>query len=182
MTYEEAGLATTLVGLVKAHEMLGREIEMIREKLQLAQNGGNARAYLDIRRSDGAKGPWASMTPEERSAEMKRRMAKRGNPKVVVRKSNATKLKGYWARMSKEERAAEMQRRILVHQGKAPSAKIEKDDVEKLHPRDKRSPRHVAWIKRMRKASKASWANLTPEARAARLAKTGVTRLNGAAV
>lgn len=185
MTNEQAGLATKLVGLVHAKELLEREIENVRAQLDVAHNGGNARTFIEgpalhIGKSRGARGPWATMTPEERSVEMKRRMAKRKDKVVVKRSSGA--LKGYWARMTKEERAAEMQRRILVHQGKAPSVRIAADDLERLHPRDPRSPRHAAWLKKMRKISKATWDNMTPEARQARLdSMRAAKRVNGAA-
>lgn len=173
MTNEQAGLATKLVGLVHAKELIEREIETVRAELDRAHNGGNGRVFvegraLDIGKKHGASGPWAAMTPEERSVEMKQRMAKRK--------------KSYWARMTAEERAAEMQRRILVHQGKAPSLKAT-DGVEKLHPRDPRSPKHAAWIKKMRKASKASWEKLTAAERQARIDRTLAAKAaaNGAA-
>lgn len=175
MNYEEAGIATMLAGLVRAREILNQEIESMQGKLKLAQNGGSAldavrehkrgayrpRAPLTVerefkRKSKATSGWWANMTPEERSAEMKRRYQSRKDRPPTGRPSSADKVsaaqKGYWAKMTPEERQAEVRRRAEVRNRKW----AEKASVEKLHPRDPRSPKHEAWVKKMSKAMKAS--------------------------
>jgi hypothetical protein len=75
----------------------------------------------------------------------------------------------YWARMTPEERSAEMTRRLMLRDKKS-AAKTAGADLDRLHPRDVRSPRHEAWVKKMRAANKRTWSNYTPEQRAARVA------------
>lgn len=181
MNYEEAGIATMLAGLVRAREILDKEIEAMQGKLQLAQNGGGAleavreakqrgpyrpRAPLTVerefkRKSRATSGWWANMTPEERSAEMKRRYASRKDRPPTGRPAGrggdhygkvSTGQAKYWAKMTPAERRAEMQRRAKVRQKKWAEAA----NVERLHPRDPRSPKHEAWLKTMSKAMKAS--------------------------
>lgn len=162
MTYEEAGLASALIGLQRAYDMIGREIENVKERLAQARNGGNAREFVEERKRPVGR----PAKNAERAADLER----------FARKSKS--VKGYWANMSAEERSAEMARRIAVHQAKI-AAKAVGDigvDVNKLHPRDPRSPRHEAWRKKMRKVNKAMWANYTPEERAARVARAQAHR------
>lgn len=159
MTNEQAGLATKLVGLVEARELLDREIQKVRAQLDFAHNGGNARTFVEGR----------ALTLD---------IGKSKEPKKNDGRGKAAR--GYWARMTAEERAAEMQRRILVHQGKAPSSRAA-GDVNSLHPRDARSPRHAAWVKKMRKANLERWASYTPEERAARVASSIAKARRGAA-
>lgn len=161
MTNEQAGLATKLVGLVEARELLDREIEKVRAQLDFAHNGangGNARTFVEGR----------ALTLDI------------GKSKEAKKNDRGKGARGYWARMTAEERTAEMQRRILVHQGKAPSSRAA-GDVNSLHPRDARSPRHAAWVKKMRKANLERWANYTPEERAARIASSTAKARRGAA-
>lgn len=163
-----------LPGMIHAHDELGRQIAEMQARLAQLQDGGNALDAVNELRRRGAKSAWAKHSPEERSAIMKERWAKK--------KAAAGKKGGgasYWAKMTKEERQAEMRRRVAVRDKKWAEAA----NVDKLHPRDPRSPRHDAWIKKMRKVSKESWTKLTPGQREARLAKTGgLGRLNGEAV
>ena len=72
------GLAAMLPGMVRAHELLGQQIAAMQAQLAGLQNGGGrkpgpqteqARAKI----AEARRGYWAKMTPEERSAEMKRR-------------------------------------------------------------------------------------------------------------
>lgn len=186
MNYEEAGIATMLAGLVRAREILDKEIEAMQGKLQLAQNGGNAldavrehrgpyrpRAPLAAerefkRKSKATSDYWAKMSPEERSAVMKQRWADkkakengRGGDRYGKVSAGA---KGYWAKMTPAERKAEMERRDAVRAKKWAEAA----NAEKLHPRDPRSPKHEAWLKKMSKVGKAAWNKMTPEQRLAR--------------
>lgn len=178
MNYEEAGIATLLAGMVRAHEVLGREIEDMRKRLQLAQEGGNA---LDAVREPKRSGWWANMTPEQRSAEAKRRYRSRKDRPPTGRPAGrggdhfgkvSAGQKGYWAKMTPEERSAEMRRRAEVRNQKW----AEDANVEKLHPRDPRSPKHEAWLKKMSRVMKAHY-----RARASAVPAVKTQHLNGEA-
>jgi hypothetical protein len=68
-TYEAWGMTAILPGMVRAVETLQAEIDQIRESLAALQTG----AEPAQRKKPHAY--WDSLTPEERSAEMKRRFA-----------------------------------------------------------------------------------------------------------
>lgn len=65
------------------------------------------------------------------------------------RKSRA--VSSYWASMTAEQRSKEMKRRL---QKRAKTEELSLAERMKLHPRDKRSPRHEQWIKTMTKAAR----------------------------
>ena len=97
-----------------------------------------------------------------------------------------------WTNMSAEDRSIEMKRRQAVARAKREGAVVPAEpevDVERLHPRDPRSPRHERWRKRVSKGRKRNWAEMSPRARNARLAKmaagrsaAAAQRVNGAAL
>ena len=91
-----------------------------------------------------------------------------GNPVMSAQKK-------YWAAMTPKERAAEMRRRGMMGRAKKQptTGKLTKRGVPaKMHPRDPRHPGHEEYIRKLGKVSKASWANLSPADRDARVAKT----------
>lgn len=87
----------------------------------------------------------------------------------------------YWARMTPAERRKEMRKRGMVGRGKSktnghaaavPTVKLTKAGRPwKGHPRDPNHPDHEAWVKKMSKSNKASWARLSQADRDARTAK-----------
>lgn len=209
MNYEQMGIAAMIPGMQHMIDLMQRELDSMREQLAQAQNGGNARSFLNERkrgrppkliegsfRVDGESAAakefsrksrasssfWAKMSAEERSAEMRRRgMVRKDSRKAKLSadKASSSSRKGYWASMSPEERKAEMRRRIEVRDKKW----AEEAALEKLHPRDPRSPKHAAWIEKMRAANKANWAKLSPKERAVRVAATRKPQhVNGEAV
>ena len=189
MNYEQMGIAAMIPGMQHMIDLMQRELDAMRAQLAQAQNGGSAldavRKYKRgmplwveeefARKSKATGGWWAKLTPEERSAEMKRRYASRKDrPPTGRRRKDPTGIPSgpggdhygkvstgqasYWAKMTKEERKAEMQRRTEVRNKKWAEAA----NVEKLHPRDPRSPKHEAWLKKMSKSMKKSWNKMTP--------------------
>lgn len=210
MNYEQMGRACLIPGMQHMIDLMQRELDSMRAQLAQAQSGGSA---LDAVREAKARGPyrprtpltaeqefkrkakatsgwWAKLTPEERSAEMKRRYASRKDrPPTGRRRKDPTGIPGgpggdhygkvstgqalYWAKMTKEERKAEMQRRTEVRNKKWAEAA----NVEKLHPRDARSPKHAAWLKKMSKAMKASY-----KTRASAVPAVKTQHVNGEAV
>lgn len=176
MTYEAAGIAAMLPGMIHAHRLMGEEIEQLQARLAELQNGdrptrgrprnetmdeaanrlllGATEAQAEAerkfaRRSRARSGWWTKLTPAERSAEMKRRYQSRKDRPPTGRPAGN---RGYWAKMTKEERQAEMRRRAEVRRKNW----AKEANLEKLHPRDARSPRHEEWLKTMSKAMKAS--------------------------
>lgn len=120
MTYEQAGIAAMLPGMVHMLALMQAEIDRMREMLGYAQANGAApkRGRLKIEISPegmaakkrASSSYWAKMTPEKRSAEMRRRGA--------IRKDRKTPVAGYWEKMTPEERSAEMKRR-MARRGRA---------------------------------------------------------------
>ena len=81
------------------------------------------------------------------------------------RKSKTSK--GYWAAMTSEQRSAEMRRRAKVAFTKKQSHADGAIDVDQLHPRDARSPRHKKWRKNVRSAQRRRWDNMSQQERTA---------------
>lgn len=128
MNYETLGMAGTLAGLERAMELIKAELDQIRAQLDHAQQGGNARSYVEER--------------------------KKGRPPGSKAKTGSNG----WP-PTPEARKKEMARRMAVARGEVPSVKMaNRVDVDKLHPRDPRSPRNKAWKKKMRKVMKDRWA------------------------
>jgi hypothetical protein len=178
MNYEEAGIAHMLVGMVRAREVLDQEIEELRKRLDLARKGGSALDAVREAKARGARGPWAGKTAEERSAIIKARWTKKKAKETGTRGDQVSAQRAYWAKMTPAERKAEMQRRTEVRNKRWEA----EANWEKLHPRDPRSPKHAAWIKKMRKVSKAKWDGMTPAERQARSEQMRAGKhLNGAA-
>jgi len=137
--YRYIGLAHTVAGMQKAIDILTaattqmkeQVVNLARQEYGFAKPPVKPRQYRDesVRKS-AQGGYWSRMTPEERSAEMARRMAvsrgeeKSRHAKASVRakidaKRAETKKRpgpaaGYWAKMTPEERKAEMARRARV--------------------------------------------------------------------
>ena len=92
--FREFGMAHVLVGMRYAHEILGRAIEEMALRLA-AEQGKPAQPQAKLSRrpkepaknkiASAARGYWANLTPEQRSAEVIRRRkvaAKKRAPKV----------------------------------------------------------------------------------------------------
>lgn len=172
MTYEQAGIAAMLPGMIHSWTLQGQAIEEMKQRLAFLQNGHGESKKLERpkmniseegmkARKRAVQGYWASMSDEERSAEMRKRFAKRKDRATPVRSGPG----GYWDRMTPEERKAEMKRRV------AKQARMNGVTLKGMHPRDPAHPGHEAWLKKMSKVGKAGWARLTPEQRAERVAK-----------
>lgn len=67
--YARMGMAAMLPGMIRAHEVLGEEIERLRAFL------GGADAEEVPATTNGRRNPWAGMSLAERRAEVARRMA-----------------------------------------------------------------------------------------------------------
>ena len=89
--------------------------------------------------------------------------------------------------MSAEDRSIEMKRRQAVARAKREGKVAEPEvDVQRLHPRDPRSPRREGWLKKLRKGRKKAWDQMSPRAQKTRIAKMQAgkvaARVNGAAL
>jgi hypothetical protein len=103
---------------------------------------------------------WAKLSPEERSIEMMRRMSKRAGRQ----KKNRVSLKGRAAiSAAQKKRWAKTKRKPTVKM-----AVLSLQQLDKLHPRDSRSPRHEAWLETMRVAQLKRWGSMTKAERKAR--------------
>jgi hypothetical protein len=144
--YEQMGLAATLPGMINAVEVLQGEIDRMRAVLGYAQERGAAPDENEGQELTGQKAYWAKMTPEQRKSEMARR-----------------------GMMGRAKRAAK--KRAAKKNGAA----SDEVDIDRLHPRDPRSPRHDAYIRKLRKSQKAYWATVPAgkRDRAANLAAGG---------
>jgi hypothetical protein len=85
-TYAKMGVAALLPGMVHMLERMQAEIDSMRAFLEVVDEHTTAMPKRSIPRSNGVKDYWARMSPEERQAEMKRRV-KLG----MRRKANAAK-------------------------------------------------------------------------------------------
>lgn len=136
--FEQAGIAALIPGYTDAiNYMQAKRGELLARLAELQNGGAAARPKL-------GRPPKMEISPEGMEA----------------RKRAAA---GYWAKMSRAEKTAEMQRRALKAGRKL--RKVAEVDVEKLHPRDARSPRHAAYVAKLRKGQRKFWDNLTPEER-----------------
>jgi hypothetical protein len=150
-TYAAMGLAALIPGMQHMLVLMQAQLDGMRVQLAALQGGERIpssnyfKAPGKIGRPPGAKNKpkadnsyWDSMTPEERSAEITRRM--------MVRRG-------------------EVQPTAHTAQVRARKAAAAEVDLDKLHPRDKRSPRHAAWLKKIQKVQKNAWAKLSPAER-----------------
>jgi hypothetical protein len=81
------------------------------------------------------------------------------DPKAIeAAKPSKKNVKLYWDRMTPEERSAEMKRRVS-RRGQRKG--LTHSEALKLHPRDKRSPRHGDWVEMMRNVQKQRFANMS---------------------
>jgi hypothetical protein len=74
--YTQMGMAALLPGMQYALEQMHKLVEDFREQLAGLQNGSGKTTTNKVGKKI-ATGYWDKMTPEQRSAEMKRRMASR---------------------------------------------------------------------------------------------------------
>ena len=168
--YAAMGMAAMLPGMIHARELLDRRIQEMQAQLAALQSGGGAKKQ---QQRDGTKirAYWASMTPEERSAEMTRRsmvgrrhISPEGRANIaeaqrkrwaktkdarVARASAAAKAR--WSKMTKKERSAEFKRNVGKKNADAALQKLKPAN----HPRDPQHPQHAAWIEKMKAAAKA---------------------------
>jgi hypothetical protein len=75
--YAHMGMAAYIPGMQRMIELMQHQLDELRHELQLAQDGDGSgrKALKSPRKSAGAKWGWEGMSAEERSREMKRRMA-----------------------------------------------------------------------------------------------------------
>jgi hypothetical protein len=84
--YAVSGMAAFLPGMQYMVELMQRQLDEFRQELALFQQLDDKRALAPEKsavRVKVAKGAWAGMTAEERSAEMKRRFAVRAAKKAA---------------------------------------------------------------------------------------------------
>lgn len=149
MTFEQAGIAAMLPGMVHLQELMAKEIERMKRILGAAQNG-NAPEHPTVPAGKGnhsESGYWSKMTPEERSEEMRRRYYARGKSPIH----------SYWAGMTSEERRAEMKRRRKVAAKKARAAgrTASKGGASSPnHPSNPNHPAHEEWRQKMKTVAK----------------------------
>ena len=88
-------------------------------------------------------------------------------------KNKAKRRKSGWP-ADPAARSLEMQRRRALWHGDAKKSGPKKPKVtlaKATHPRDPNHPDHAKWVAKMRRSNKKFWAGMTPEERAARIAK-----------
>jgi len=133
--FEAMGLAAMLPGMQHMITLMQRELDNMRAALARVQarQAGHEEAptHAEKSRRQAVVGYWAKMSPEERSAEMRRR--------GMVR----TGKKG--AKGKKQKHAQYGQ---LTTTGQP----------VKMHPRDPRHPGHDAWLAKLRVVQKKAWA------------------------
>lgn len=150
MNYQQMGMAALIPGMQFMLDRMQQELDELRQVLAGIQKKNeqpgddepvaDLEEFLYQRKSKSSKGYWYSMTPKQRSAEMKRRA------KVSLEKKQAA------------------------------SAAGEEIDVNKLHPRDKRSPRHKKWLAMMTQTQRKHWDNLSAKDRQNRIDKMLASR------
>ena len=147
--YAMSGMAAFLPGMQYMVELMQRQLDEFR--LQLAAMQG----VEEKPRSNGHNNyGWAGMTAEERSAEMKRRQAKR------------KKKRSGWNGMTAEQRSVEMKRRkAMAAAKKAPPQTAPK------HPREADHPDHAKWLAKLRRVQKKHWNSKTKAEKDALIAK-----------
>jgi len=110
--YERMGIAAMLPGMVHAVEIMQTQINAMRERLALLESGAPRRGGRPRTRpaqaddTDARGVPlksdyWRSMTPEQRSAEMRRRFAKRASSKATHPRDPEHPDHEAWARKTK---------------------------------------------------------------------------------
>jgi hypothetical protein len=165
--YAIMGIAAVIPGFQRAIDLLTGQLDRMRAQLGALQSGTaepaskfkrsrpkkQAKDATEVQRRASAY--WAEMSPEERSAEMQRRL--------VVRKKKR--------KMSPEGREAirNAQKKRWAATKKKPTVKmaLKQEQLDKLHPRDARSPRHATWLKTMRNAQLKRWAGMSKAERKA---------------
>lgn len=156
--------------------LMQNQIDEFREHLNGLQNGnGNGARAVGRPRGKGGKNGWPE-DPEERKAEMARRIAARGgvplrhgkkkrNLSPEARASIAAAQKRRWAaHHAAKEAVAKPAKKAAAK--KAPAAK----PVPKgMHPRDPKHPKHAQWIAQLRLAGKRSWKRMSEAAKKERV-------------
>jgi hypothetical protein len=121
-TYAQMGMAALIPGMQYMIEHMQKELDSMREYLGILQtaddDGGDKGPMKNPKRVKGSQGPWKDMTPEERSIEMRRRMAvargekpARKQAKPVKDSALSQERRKAWAALSpkkRKERLAKM--------------------------------------------------------------------------
>lgn len=154
--YYQWGMAAAIPGLQHAIDTLQAELDNIRIQLHAFMGKAeSARAAIDVVRVTAEAAPVV--------VEFKHRQLK---APAKAKRAKAS-MKGYWASMTPEERSQEMQRRMKVRGKAKPQVKLQGEpkltfaERLKLHPRDVRSPRHDDWVKKVAKAQRARFENMS---------------------
>lgn len=121
--YEQFGIAAMLPGMVRAVELLQAQIDDMRARLEGLQIGNTksakrrgrppaATGELTVHGTPLKPGYWASMTAEERSAEMRRRRAVQEKNKASQKAKFVERARkggqNRWASMTVKERKAHL--------------------------------------------------------------------------
>jgi len=115
--YEMFGRASLIPGMRYMIEQMQAELNRMTAMLQGFQeteesiNPAETTTEEEAPRNPRSANYWAKLSPEQRKAEMKRRM---GKDTAAAAAKRAKITKSYWAKMSPEERSAEMKRRVKV--------------------------------------------------------------------
>lgn len=189
------GLRQSIQGLESTEAWVQTELAEQRLKLAaLERRAGGASLPLRIERPMAALEPapvkkqrkgyaknnyWDKMSPEERSIEVKRRLSMRTSRK---KKRHASPEGREVISAAQKARWAKTKRQPTVKM--ALDNKLTLSERLKLHPRDKRSPKHAEWLETMRQAQLKRWGNMTKAQKSARQAAMRVphqAKVNGVA-
>jgi hypothetical protein len=125
---------------------------------------------------------WDAMSPEERSIEIKRRKALSASKTRKKPHHQVTAAGRAAISAAQKKRWAATKRKPTVKM--APTVRQARIDLDKLHPRDARSPKHAEWLEMMRKAQVKHWAGMSKAEKKAQVAAMQASRqprVNGAA-
>jgi len=138
--YAIAGRASVIIGMQKAIDILQAALNQMRAEM---------RAEMAAIRE-------APLPTVRLALDASVEAPKRGRPPKSAPRDGPGR---YWDSLTPEERSAEMLHRRAVRAGLAESRKAKPKGPRKSHPRYADHPGHAAWLAKMRKASKARWAN-----------------------
>lgn len=92
--YEQMGIAALLPGMTYAIELVQKQLDEMRGQLEVIMSGGGTARKVGRPKgsTSASRNGWAGMTPEERSAEMRRRqMVAVGKAEPRAKKRGTTK-------------------------------------------------------------------------------------------
>lgn len=128
-TLAAMGLAAMIPGVKHAQQAINQLLDSMLAQLEAMQNGSLPKRGRPPGLKSKTAGPWAGMTPEQRSAEMKRRISLRkvnGHPRDADHPGHAAwaenlrkATKARWAKMSPKEKTA---RQAAMQAGKKAAA------------------------------------------------------------